>query len=137
MSLIFSNKSFETYELIQVTVKLNDPKFILHGITGKLIYEKEVNKCFDKKDSIADELSLVIKNYSDKIINNAPHTYDESGDSKDEQTFFLLHSGGTISVSCTDWSDKLELNQNFPDLELKVQITNEEFNNFLQYEAYN
>ena len=35
------------------------------------------------------------------------------------------------------WNNKFELNQNFPDLELKVIITNEELTNFLQYDAYN
>ena len=45
------NKIFKNYEYISIDVKINDSKYIIHGITGMLDYSDSKN-CFRKQKQI-------------------------------------------------------------------------------------
>ena len=131
------DSSFTTYEIVQITLKPNDDKYIIYHLDGKIIYNDEIEECYKTKESITNELKDLFSNEVEIFVDNSNHSYDKSGNSKDYLTGFKFSSGGSIDVSCTDWSKELVDTKNFPDQELKVQISSQEFINFLKNEAYN
>ena len=131
------DSSFTTYEIVQITLKPNDDKYIIYHLDGKIIYNDEIEECYKTKESITNELKDLFSNEIEMFVDNSNHDYDKLGNSKDHLTGFRFSSGGSIDVSCTDWSKELVDTENFPDQEVKVQISSQEFINFINNEAYN
>ena len=62
------------------------------------------------------------------------HSYDKSGNSITQSTYFNL-SGGRIRILCTDWSKKLTNEKNWRDT-LTINIYSNEFRKWLKNKAY-
>ena len=91
------------YDIIQVHYKRNDKKRIIYEISGMNYYKNNFDDCYDKKDKIVEELSLIFVN-AKKTNNSGKHPADASGKSTVVSTFFNFVSGDYVDVSCYDWS---------------------------------
>ena len=121
------DSTFEIYDTVQFIFKRNDKKYQIYGMTGGIIYEKNISDCYDKIKEISSAISTNIdyieKNeFKDKKMSNNYGVY--SGIS-----FFL--NKGIISVHCYDWSNETEKEKNWLD-NLRVNIKTDEFEDFLQ-----
>jgi hypothetical protein len=123
--------TYNTYEIVQFHTKDGDDKYIIYEISGKFIFKNNVKECYSRKNEIVYELKQVFPNSTIKN-KKTTHTADKSGESKVISTFFYLeNNNGYVRIYCTDWTKKMNYDDN-----LKVSITSEEFSNWLDNEAY-
>ena len=136
MIILIEDSYFETYQYVQITLKPNDNKYIIHAITGKMIYERNTEQCYNDADMISEEIKEFLSN--DVIIYNhdKPHSYDKTGKSIVKGSEFKFILGDYIMVTCTDWSNNLQNSKNFPDSEVKVDFMTKEYTDFLKNRAY-
>jgi len=132
--VIFSNKSSQKYEEIEITYKPNDKNFLIHSLVGIIDYPDNYEKCKKDKSDIVAEVKELFKN-SKIFEREAPHFHDKSKKSIVDQTDFYPEQGGFARISCTDWSKEFLTKHGWEDV-LKVVIGSEEFNIFLRDEAY-
>jgi len=119
---------YEVYDMVQFTLKENDKKYIIYGITGKLFYENNFNGCIKKKDNIVKEIKDLLGNIATfNDIGIKSHTYDKSGKSKVHKVNFFINNGGGITIYCTDWSEEFEFVDN-----LKIQIVSKDLLKYYQ-----
>ena len=132
---MYKHDSFKTYETVQVFFKKNDEKYKIYFVSGAL-FDKNINiKNCKKKDEIAEEISKSIIDVTIKDRGIYSHPTDKSGKSKVNASIFEFLSGGYIKVTCVDYSKKIEEEWGWND-NVRVDISTEEFGNFLMYEAY-
>ena len=123
-----SSPAYQIYDYLQFTLEDGDKKYIIYGISGKLLYENNFKDCLKKKDEIVKEVTDLLGNNS-KIQDRGTvnHTYDKSGKSKANTVDFFLNSGGGISVYCTDWSEEMGFYDN-----LKVFASSKELDDYFE-----
>lgn len=136
MIILIEDSFFETYHYVQITLKPNDNEYIIHAITGKMIYERNTEQCNNDADMISEEIKKILSN--DVIIykHDKPHSYDKTGKSIVKGSEFKFILGDYIMVTCTDWSNNLQNSKNFPDSEVKVDFMTKEYTDFLKNRAY-
>ena len=126
------------YEDIGITIKPNDKKFIIYGLSGRIFCKEDINYCKSKKKEINNDL----KDFFGKNVEiqkaDLNHTYDKTGRSKSFNTYYIFESGDHITVATYDWHPDAK-NQDgisFPD-NTKVIISTKEFEKFLSEVQYN
>ena len=133
--IAISNDIYElnNYDFLQIDLKTNDNKYIIPLLSGIIDFSKKINDCILKKDEIISDIVMAFPNLrrNDRDIS---HPSDKSGKSKVYQTYFRL-TNGAISIECEDWSPKFEKDLSYTD-RLKIYVLTNEYNNWLNYEAY-
>ena len=140
---LFANKKYFTarfasidnsvYEMIQVQIKDNDPKYIIYSLEGVNFFNS-MNSCVNDNKKISKDIKKIFPNAKKKITEDK-HNGDPSGKSFVYITKFDLKNGAAVLVSCYDWSDEITTNKGWLD-NLKVIIDSKEFNYWLNNEAY-
>ena len=77
-------------------------------------------------------MRVLFKNSKEVNYENVVHTYDKTGNSLQEQTAFLLKNNNNddhIRIECTDWSTKIEKENNWHD-NLSVSVFTKEILNW-------
>ena len=119
-------KSFWPYEVIQIVVKLNDPKYELYAIVGVIPYRKNIDDCYKKMNEIVNEVSSALKNIkkTDYGRLDNPVLSDPYGGTYDLVSFKFIN--GRAQVSCNDWSEKSEILDS-----VKVELYSSEYDQYL------
>ena len=125
--------SYTVYDFTQFILKDGDKNYIIHGLTGKLIFKNNIEACKEKKDEIFDGLSNMFSDENvDTIVSGTQkHGYDKSGKTLVFGTDIILTSGSKIRISCTDWNKDLKFIDN-----LKVSTVTKELRHYFNTEAY-
>ena len=128
--IVFSPSKSEIYDEVQITYKINDKKYLIHALDGKLLFENNIDDCKKKLKEIINE----VKNIFDgaKIIETVDrkHKYDKSGKTTTTGSYFLFKSNSYADVYCTDWSSEFYEKEGWVD-DLSVNIGSSEYRNFL------
>ncbi len=124
----------KTYDMITFYVKKNDKKYMIASINGNTKYKNEIEKCKKKIDEIVEELSSLFNNVTFSGIKEQTHPSDKSGESKIYSNYFSFKSGAEGKVACVDVSVKKEAEGKID--QLKVTLGDENYSNWLKYEAY-
>ena len=128
----YTDKS-ETYDDVSIAYKPEDKNKKIYSLRG-VIYIS-FRECEKKKREIVGELKGLFGNSANIYKKNKQsHQADSSGKSSYTATYFDLDNG-TVSVVCTDWSEKITTNNKWHD-KLDVAINSQEFSDFLTNEAY-
>ena len=122
----FNNSSFYPktstfeYDQIEVGYKTNDSRYIVHSISGAILYDSNVENCYPKKKEIINNLSKLLKNtdWENDIYEDDKGKYDLE--------YILLETGEYVSVECYDWSTDTENNLEWVD-NLQVRISSAEW----------
>ena len=122
---LFSKDSTFVYEEIAAGYKRDDNKFIVEKITGYIVYEKNIEDCYPKKEEVVKNLSEVLK-ITDWEISN----FTENLGSYDME-YIVLESGVKVTVSCYDWNKETETNLGWVD-HLSVQISSKEWEEMIE-----
>ena len=118
---------FETYDAVDFDYKTGDNNYIIHALSGVIIYEKNVEDCYKKQDEIVLELSKVFKDNAEQSKKDiTKHPNDRSGKSKVTRVTFWFESGNYAGVHCYDYSKEHGSQDH-----LKVSFKTKEFNDFL------
>ncbi len=128
------SSEFKTFDAIQVSLKTNDPNFIIYSIGGGIFYHNNIQNCYSKQNELIREIqnlfpSIEISNFS------GDHPEDASGESKVTQTNFDFENLDSIRVSCFDWSERLFKKYNWTD-HLRLNVDTKEYSDWLMYKAY-
>ena len=125
---------FKTYDAIDFHYKSNDKKYIIHSLSGILIYEKNIEKCYKKMDEIVSDIENV---FSDKVLmsekSTFPHPSPKNTDGKSKVTVitFEFPGGDEIDVACYDYSEA-HGSQDHLNLNISTKI----FSDWMRNDAY-
>jgi len=124
-------KSLGLYDVMQITVKPNDPKYKIYAISGIIPYATDINACYKKNNKITKELSQKFRNakMEDHGRLDNPPLSDPYGGTYDLVTFDF--DNGRVQVSCNDWSELSGITDS-----VKVEIYTSEFTKYLQEILY-
>ena len=121
---------FKTYDAVDYHFKTGDNKYIIQSISGILFYDKNIEQCYKKMNSIIADIDKnfdYIKKYP-KAINK--HRGDKTGKSIFTETTYKLKDG-YIVVICYDYS----IEDGGQD-HLALSIDTNELNKFLVSDVY-
>ena len=122
---------FEIYDGVQFFLKNNDNNYIIYSMAGEK-YHKDINNCYSKFDEIEDEFDILFKNSKKAEKLKRPHSYDKTGESTTTDVYYNMPNGDFVSIVCSDWSEKINISDSF-----RVEISSDEFADFLNNKAYN
>ena len=130
---VFFNNPIQ-YDNIQITIRADDKKFIIHGISAILYYDDKYSECLLKKEILTNELKNLISSETktqskDNIKRNL--RYDPSG--KSIWSYFAFHfsNGEAAQVFCTNWTEQLTIEKNWRD-NLKMSLYSKDFAEYLK-----
>ena len=129
--MILKNK-YENYDEVEVTIIPNDKLFVIHSLDGIVNFENNYEKCKKEKLNIVDEIKNL---YKDAYSYNTESQHSAYPNSVVNENVFLPKYGGYVRISCTNWSTKIENQNNWKD-GLDVTIGSDKFKKFLQNEAF-
>tara|TARA_E500000178_G_C16807846_1_gene655553 strand:+ start:282 stop:860 length:579 start_codon:yes stop_codon:yes gene_type:complete len=109
----------QEYDSLSFHVKKNDNQYIIHSISGSLYYEKNFNKCLNKKKKIVESLKF---NFGNLKSDEYDYKYDWDLNSIAYISDFDFKNGA-VRVYCINWSEVTEKKRNFADnLSVTIQI---------------
>ena len=123
-----------SYDFLQIDLKKNDKNFIIPVIGGIINFPNNIDKCKLKKKEIINEIINTYPNLN-REDRNTTHPQDKTNKSYVYQTYFRLNNGAIV-IDCEDWSTDKEISNNYKD-QLKVYVISNEYNKWLNNEAYN
>ena len=120
----------DIYEYVQITIKPNDRKFIIHGLQGVISYRDNINDCYGQMEKIKKEFNSIfdITGFKD----TGKHPMDESGKSTYSRIFYDLGNSGYAEIVCYDMSQETNKGDRFG-----ITLGTREFLDFLTYVEYN
>jgi len=122
--------NLETYEAIQFQLLSNDKKYIIYSVSGMILYENNIEDCYDLKNTLVQKIKSLFPNSVDNNYKKK-HELDKTGKSVVERHDFMLESGGLVLVKCSDWSEEMHSAD-----KLTVGILSKQLLDFIQNEAY-
>ncbi len=125
------DKKLSLYDMITVSVKASDDKYIIYSMMADLMFRNNFDKCKAKKTQILKEIKSVIGEFEKEEDNSYKRTLDKSGNSYDESTTIYFKNGDNIRVICTNWSEAMGNSDR-----LTLAINTDEFFKWMLYEAY-
>ena len=142
ITYIYKNEKYGTiffnnpllYDNVQITIRTDDKKFIIHGISAILYYDDKYSECLLKKETLTNELKNLINpetktQSKDNIKRNL--RYDPSGRSIWSYFAFYFDNGEAAQVFCTDWIEELTIEKNWRD-NLKMALYSKDFAEYLK-----
>ena len=109
---IYDSKYFNVFDGVQFLHKKSDRMYKIYSITGYIDYDKNIDGCYKKLNELDKELSILFKDAKRSIPKTVKHPADKSGKSTIKEIFYDFPSSGDVaSISCADWSSKM----NYPD----------------------
>jgi hypothetical protein len=120
------------YDFIQMSVT-NDDKYIIHSLSGKLLYKNNFEKCKKKMNLIIKDITNIFpENVEIRNEKLAKMPADKTGKSVNTNTTFFFQNKDYITVECSDWTDEMGFRDN-----LKVRFSTNFYNQWLVNEANN
>ena len=122
-----SLNNFNVYDAIELHIKGQDSEYIIHSITGKIIYKDNYQECVLELEKILPDLKNL---FSDADVIDAGEeiwTNRNNQKIKTKSYYLQLFSGDEIALECYD-QPKERINN--PD-SLKISIDSKEFVEFL------
>ena len=112
---------------MQFAYKTDDPKYIIHDLTGLIDFKNNIQDCYEEKDTIEKELINLFSGLRKTGYDKKKHTADSSGKSYvSASNYWFSGNSHMIGIKCTDWSKKMKYKDN-----LRIQIKTKEFNEWL------
>ena len=100
----------------------------------KVIYEKNIEACFEKQEEIIREISELFQEAKTERV-TLDHQVDKSRKSKVYAVFFDFPSGDYARIECSDYSEEIEKKYGWID-NLRVNVSESEFVEWLERDSY-
>jgi len=115
----------ENYDALVMSFLSSDNKFKLQGLSGIIIYKKNINDCKKKRDEIVDAINSIFSN----II---PHNNDfDAGLGNVKSVEFDFKNKDMVIVACYDYDPHPSHTDH-----LRVSLNRKKFLNWIENEAY-
>lgn len=122
----FFAKKTSNFDVIQVTLKINDNKYKVYGVGGN-INPIDSSKCLIKQQEVDRDINNYFKNFEKFGPITAPHPVDKSGKSFVHQVSYILNSGGVVLIECYDFSNAVPYKDSFT-----LSLYSDELNQWLK-----
>ena len=119
------------YDELEILLKNNDNNFIIKGIGAKKYFKDNIEDCYSLKKNISSDIFSLFKDVEIIDGKKRKHYADTTGKSFTTDYQINFNDKSYISISCYDWSNKLNLTDS-----LKVYVHSKEIFNFLINDAY-
>ena len=130
-------KKSDTYDKILLLFKPNDIKFIIHSISARVNYLKDINSCYTKQNEITNEISELFIGSTKKYEETFNYKVDKTGKSKVKVVNFILDSGGVAHIGCYKFSKELKKEKNLKrDGMLSIGLGSKEYDEFQKNRAF-
>ena len=120
-------KSSNQYLQINVEFKTNDKNFIIIAITGFVDINRDIKKCYSKKNEIVNAISSQFVDISPRNTGKQKHEFDNSSTYEGDVFQFKTDGKEFIRVQCYDWSKK----SGYED-QLRLEIVSSEYYKWLE-----
>ena len=111
------------FEDLIVGLKKNDKKYKIYMLKGALIFEDDIEACYEKQKEINSQVEGLFSNLQkDEFVKS----FDHDPDSKVKSVTYWFEDGSYADVDCYDWSVK----SGYID-HLRTGVSSKEFNNWL------
>ena len=122
----------KTYDLFRISYIKKDSAYLIHGISGNILYKNNIDECYPVIEKIMIEASKIFEN-TKSIKQVFPHQVDKSGKSIITNYNFEVN-GGSLSIACVDYSKKMEKKGrvDFSRINLSTNV----YNDWLRNKAY-
>ena len=132
---VYSN-NFKKFDNIMFHFKDNDPKYIIHSISGAVFFTEDGEfknnaECMSERNKLDNEFIKIFENSTRTINDDEPHVGDPTGKSYERAIYYWLDDGSLASTSCNTYSESFGGNDHF-----KVAVFSKEFADWLTYVAY-
>ena len=101
---LFELSDFETYDIVQITLKFNDKNYKIYGVDGIIHFKNKIKDCYKKQQEVNKEFSEDFE-YVEKVERGTIDHPDYDGATTND-IFFLLKTGEVLMINCTDYSNK-------------------------------
>jgi len=126
--------SLNQYDYLQLSFRTGDNKYIIVDLTGNV--EKNYSDCINELDNLDKELSVMFSDTKKINKQTYPHLIDKSDETKITDIIWKFDSGDLILIQCYDWeSSNFGKERNYTD-EMKISISNKDFDKWMLTEAY-
>lgn len=122
----YNTNTSKIYDGFYFYYKTDDKNYIIHSIGGFIAYDTNIYDCYKTLNEFDKELSAIL-NDAKRRRDTSKHPADKSGKSTIKRISYDLKSGGAASISCTNWSSKMD----YPD-GLFVILDSKEFRQWLR-----
>ena len=118
----------EDYEVVAVSYKSNDKKYLIESISGSISYGQNIAKCYEQQNEIDKVFSKIFKNSKRRkdIFEKGSYGPD-AGETNSIQIVYDLSSGSAV-IDCLDWDQKSK--PNFKD-RILISIDSMKFRRWL------
>ena len=121
---------FRPYDGVQVTVKNNDPNYIIYNLDG-VTWINNFEECKMNMDDVSKNFKKISSSKS--IIDKGKHPMDKTGESTYERISYHF-SNGYAEIICFDMSKKLEADGKYDRFSVTLGLN--EFRDFLDNVHY-
>ena len=122
--------NYELYDIVIVNFKANDKNYIIYAVGGVVEY-KNINKCYEEKNKIAEEISSLLKD-AKKEEDHKVRTKDPNAEFM-SYIWYFTKEGDRVSIECYDFIPENTYNSSD---QLRIGILEHEFVNWLITKAY-
>ena len=106
-----------------VGLKKNDEKYRIYMLKGALIFEDNIEACYEKQKEINSQVESLFTNLQKDEFEKS---FDHDPNSKVKSITYWFEDGGYADVDCYDWSVK----SGYVD-HLRTGVSSKEFNDWL------
>ena len=125
-------KDTKQYDDIGITLKLNDKKYIIYSISGRIFCYDKIKECFDNQKKISNDLKNFLGDSVKFKTWEKVNPDDKTKKSKlFHNDFIPKKSNGLITVGVYNYSKSYSEKTRFYNHAV-IAIYSEEFNNFLE-----
>ena len=127
-------KDSKKYDDIGITLRLNDKKYIIYSLSGRIFCDDEIKDCFDSQKNITNNLKDFLGDSVKFETWERVNPDDKTKRSKIfHNDFIFKKSNGLITVGVYNYSKSYSEKTRFYSHTV-IAIYSEEFNNFLDNE---
>ena len=123
---LYDSKRFNQYEGVQITVKINDKKYIIYSIAAGIFYKHNIDDCYSDMKIIVKDLQEIFTNAKTDLNKKLVHP---TGRGTALSNWFDV-DGGSISVMCSDWNKEAENEYGWTD-NIRVEVRTNELEEWL------
>ena len=119
------------YDVISVHIKNKDDQYIIYEISGAILFDDNINKCYPKQKKIIKQLSSLFESAEHYDSGRQTHTTVDNESTYDRYDL-IFESKATVDITCYNWSDA----SGFRD-HLSIAVNSKEFDVWLSSEGLN
>jgi len=134
-AIALGSEKFKQYDFVDIFTNYGDESYKIETIAGVIYFGKDkeikdINHCYKKQITIANEIKSIFKGIKQKgPIKTTFKKADPTGKSSYTDIYFDLKNNYHVGISCYDWSDDIKKKEDHLYLFIRSNKVNDWLNN--------